>query len=233
MSFNLKKVVPWGRSYDEYVAMFALSEKCLKKYILGCGDGPASFNSLLTKAGGKVTSIDPIYQFGVDEIRSRIKATFPEVMEQTCQNQEEFVWNHISSPEELGQIRMNAMQAFLADYPTGKEEGRYLPMSLPQLPYEDRQFDLALCSHLLFLYSQHFSAEFHRNSIKEMCRVAGEVRLFPLLELGSIKSRHIDPVSSQLRAEGYQISIVKVDYEFQKGGNQMMRIVGLHLDDSE
>ena len=26
MAFTLDKVVPWGRSYDEYVAMFALSE---------------------------------------------------------------------------------------------------------------------------------------------------------------------------------------------------------------
>ena len=26
MSFNLGKIVPWGRSFDEYVKMFALSK---------------------------------------------------------------------------------------------------------------------------------------------------------------------------------------------------------------
>ena len=48
MGFTLDKVVPWGRSYNEYVSMFALSEADLKLPILGCGDGPAEFNSILT-----------------------------------------------------------------------------------------------------------------------------------------------------------------------------------------
>lgn len=39
MAFTLDKVVPWGRSYDEYVAMFALSSDDLRRRILGCGDG--------------------------------------------------------------------------------------------------------------------------------------------------------------------------------------------------
>ncbi|MCI5142695.1 MAG: SAM-dependent methyltransferase, partial [Candidatus Electrothrix sp. ATG1] len=43
MTFQLKEIVPWGRSFQEYVAMFALSEDDLGKRILGCGDGPASF----------------------------------------------------------------------------------------------------------------------------------------------------------------------------------------------
>lgn len=47
-----------------------------------------------------------------------------------------------------------------------------------------RSFDLAVCSHLLFLYSEHLSEDFHVESIKELCRVAGEARIFPLLELG-------------------------------------------------
>ena len=42
MSFTLEKVVPWGRSFDEYTAMFSLTETELEKHILGCGDGPAS-----------------------------------------------------------------------------------------------------------------------------------------------------------------------------------------------
>jgi hypothetical protein len=48
MVFTLDRVVPWGRSFDEYVAMFALSSEDLGRRILGCNDGPASFNSGLT-----------------------------------------------------------------------------------------------------------------------------------------------------------------------------------------
>ena len=46
MSFSLKQIVPWGRSFAEYVAMFALSGDDLGKRILGCGDGPAAFDRL-------------------------------------------------------------------------------------------------------------------------------------------------------------------------------------------
>jgi hypothetical protein len=38
--FTLNQVVPWGRSYDEYRAMFALLDDNLNKPILGCGDAP-------------------------------------------------------------------------------------------------------------------------------------------------------------------------------------------------
>jgi hypothetical protein len=59
MGFTLKKIVPWERSYDEYVAMFSLTEVDLERHILGCGDGPAGFNSELTKRGRHVISVDP------------------------------------------------------------------------------------------------------------------------------------------------------------------------------
>jgi ubiquinone/menaquinone biosynthesis C-methylase UbiE len=95
---------------------------------------------------------------------------------------------------------------------------------VPCLPFPDRSFDLALCSHLLFLYSEHLPEDFHVESIKELCRVAGEARIFPLLELGSRKSRHVQTVSTRLAAAGYSVSVETVPYEFQRGGNQMMRV---------
>jgi hypothetical protein len=76
----------------------------------------------------------------------------------------------------------------------------------------------------LFLYSEHFSEEFHVQSLKELFRVANEVRIFPLLELGAGRSRHLDPVVARLRAKGCAVSIETVGYEFRKGGNQMLRV---------
>lgn len=224
MAFTLDKVVPWGRSFEEYILMFSLSEEDLRKRILDCGAGPASFNSILTCRGGNVVSVDPIYKFSASEIRQRIEETYEEILEQIKKNMHEFVWNHISSVEELGRVRMKAMEEFLSDYPSGLKEGRYIEAGLPVLPFQDNEFDLALCSHLLFLYSEQLSEDFHIDSIKELCRVSEEVRIFPLLELGSRKSRHLDQVLNTLAQQGYSVDILPVEYEFQRGGNKMLRI---------
>jgi hypothetical protein len=230
MVFTLQNVVPWGRSYGEYVSMFALSENDLRSRILGCSDGPASFNSVLTKNGGCIVSVDPVYGFSPDEIKCRIDQTFSEIIEQTKKNRDEFVWTTISSVEELGRIRMDAMERFLGDFPAGFREGRYRDSSLPILPFKDKEFELALCSHFLFLYSQHVGIDFHLESLRELCRVSEEVRIFPLLELGAVTSRHLEPVKQRLAGEGFTVTIENVPYEFQKGGNRMMKISGPRSD---
>ena len=160
--FTLDKVVPWGRSFDEYRRMFG--------------------------------------------------------------NAAEFVWTVIRSVEELGQVRMAAMNDFLDDYPVGRTHGRYVDAELPNLPFPDSSFDLALSSHLLFLYTTQLSDSFHRHAIREMCRVATEVRIFPLLALGAVPSPLVEPMAAEFGREGFDVWIEDVPYEFQRGGNKMMRI---------
>jgi hypothetical protein len=208
--------------------MFDLCTGDLGKRLLGCGDGPASFNAVLSRRGGRAVSADPLYRFSVEEIRDRIAATFELVLEQTRQNADEFVWTRIRSVAELGQVRLAAMEEFLSDYPAGRAGGRYRAAALPSLPFADNEFDLALCSHLLFLYSEQFSAQFHVESVRELCRVAREVRIFPLLELGARPSRHLEPVMAQLKKSGYALQVQAVPYEFQKGGNRMLRVRPAH-----
>jgi hypothetical protein len=226
MSFALNQIVPWGRSYEEYVSMFSLGKDDLNLYILGCADGPSSFNCGLTKRGGRIISADPLYRYTREQIAQRIKDTQNEVLDQTRKNVNEFVWSTIHSIEELGRIRMSAMQEFLGDYEEGLGEGRYVPESLPSLSFVDKQFQLALCSHFLFLYSEHLNLDFHIKCVHEMCRVAYEVRIFPLLKLGSRPSPYVEPVIKNLERMGYKAEIVSVEYEFQRGGNKMLRIRG-------
>jgi hypothetical protein len=183
--FTLDQVVPWGRSFDEYQRMFSLTDTDLGLTILGCGDGPASFNAEATRRGATVVSCDPIYRYDSDQLRGRVGATYAEVLDQTRRNADEFVWNTIRSVDELGQVRMAAMNEFMDDYAAGKTEGRYVDAELPNLPFRESSFDLALCSHFLFLYTNHLGEAFHRSAIREMCRVAVEVRIFPLLALGA------------------------------------------------
>jgi hypothetical protein len=232
MAFRLESIVPWGRSFDEYVRMFALSERDMSGRILGCGDGPAAFNAELSRRGGRVVSLDPIYAHGASAIEQRIAATRQEVMAQLRANPREFVWTTIASPEELERLRLEAMAHFLADHEAGLAEGRYLAGALPELPFPADSFDLALSSHFLFLYAEALPLEAHLRSIEAMLRVAPEVRIFPLLELGGAPSRHLGPVCEQLLQQGHRIERQRVAYEFQKGGHTMLRIRRRQLDGS-
>jgi hypothetical protein len=222
--FTLEQVVPWGRSFQEYRDIFALTGDDLNLRIVGCGDGPASFNAEATRRGARVVSCDPIYRFGAHELRHRIEATAQEVVAETRRNADEFVWTTIRSVDELGEVRMKAMKEFLRDFEAGKDEGRYIDAELPELPFTNGSFDLALCSHLLFLYSVQLDLEFHKEAVLEMCRVAREVRVFPLLALGGKRSDYVDLVARMLDERGFDVSIEGVSYEFQRGGNEMMRV---------
>jgi hypothetical protein len=222
--FTLDQVVPWGRSFDEYRHMFALTDDDLQMKIVGCGDGPASFNAEATRRGSSVVSCDPIYRYDVEQLRERIASTCEQILEQTRRNSSEFVWSTIRSVDELGAVRMAAMNEFLRDYSRGLAQGRYIDAELPHLPFADAAFDLALCSHLLFLYTTQLGEAFHRSAIWEMCRVAREVRIFPLLALGATPSPLVERMVETFDGQGHDVSIEVVPYEFQRGGNQMMRI---------
>jgi hypothetical protein len=132
--------------------MFALSDADLRLRILGCADGPASFNAEATRRGTAVISVDPLYRWDTRTIRDRIAMTYEQILDQTQRNTHQFVWDTIRSVEELGRMRMEAMQEFLGDYDLGKREGRYVEATLPTLVFPDKFFDLAVCSHFLFLY---------------------------------------------------------------------------------
>jgi len=222
--FTLNQIVPWGRSFDEYRRMFALGDGDLRSGILGCADGPASFNADATRRGGRVVSCDPLYRWSATEIRDRIVATSEDVLEQARQNAHEFVWEAIRSVEELRQLRMDAMETFLNDYDAGKRESRYVDAALPTLPFPDQSFNLAICSHFLFLYANQLTEAFHRSAVLELVRVAPEVRIFPLLALDGKPSEYVQVTVDSLRECGHEVSIEKVPYEFRRGGNQMMRV---------
>ncbi|MCK5355887.1 MAG: SAM-dependent methyltransferase [Methyloprofundus sp.] len=224
MGFNLQQVVPWGRSFTEYSAMFTLDEQDLQKSIIGIGDGPASFNAELTDLGGNITSVDPVYAFSSEQVRQRIAEIFDDMLVQVSNNSNQLRLDKFGSAKALGEARMQAMNRFLLDFDTGKQQGRYLNFELPVLPFSAHQFELALCSHLLFLYSEQLDLDFHIKAVLELCRVAKEVRLFPLLDLSHQPSAHLKPVMQALEQAGFIATIEGVDYEFQIGAKQMLRI---------
>ena len=224
MSIRLDQTVPFGRSLREYELMFSLSAADRRSRILDCAAGPSSFNAELTAAGGDVWSIDPLYQFGGAEIQRQFFSTLDHVIEQVRATPQNWVWSYHRDPEDLRRNRIAVMERFVADYSGRTGTGRYVCGALPNLPFEADRFDLALSSHFLFLYSDHFDAAFHLAAIRALLRVAREVRIFPLIALRAERSQHLIPVCERLERDGYRVSIEPVGYELQRGGNEMLRI---------
>lgn len=223
MSFKLNSVVPWGRNFSEYKAMFMLTDEDLQKKIAGFGDGPASFNFEADKMGMNVTSYDIVYQFSKVELQNRIEEVRGIVMEQMAENMDNYVWNNIKSLDELERIRMSAMNMFLEDFEKGKTEGRYVYHNLPdRVNKDDNTYDIGLSSHFLLMYTD-LGYDFHIKAISEMLRVCKEVRIFPVCDLDGNKTDLITKVSNYLRGK-YCVNIIKTKYEFQKGDNKMMII---------
>jgi len=224
MAMRLENVVPFGRSLDEYSKMFSLTPDDLERPIIGVGDGPASFNAELSSLGKSVTSVDPLYIFDAQTIEKRFNSVVDNIIEQVKASPDDWSWSYHLSPEHLKRARIGVLQRFLADFEHGKKAGRYTVGELPELDFTDNEFHLALCSHFLFLYSEQLSYEFHRASVCEMLRVAEEVRIFPLLTLMRNNSPYVQPLIAELKSEGFYVQVEKVEYELQKGGNEMLRI---------
>jgi len=228
VGLQLDDIVPWGRSLQEYIDMFALSPADLSKTIADCAAGPASFNTEMTARGHSVVSVDPIYQYPASAIAQRIHQTKDVILAGVWDNLSAYVWHSVGSPEQLCQFRLSAMNQFLADLPMGLATGRYQTASLPHLPFGDRTMDLALCSHFLFTYTDHLSLEFHWQAIQELCRIAPDVRIFPVVTLNGERSPFLGPILERLQSDdSYRVMLDTVDYEFQVGGNQQLRIIAV------
>ena len=224
MVVQLDRVIPFGRSFDEYTRMFSLSDADLQKSILSVADGPASFNAEGTQKGYRIQSVDPLYCFGADEVRNRFYQVLENVISQVATTPEDYVWSYHKSPKDLKNNRIQVTERFYQDYETGKRAGRYALGELPKLSYESDSFELGLCSHFLFLYSEQLDLDFHIAALEEMLRICKEVQVFPLLTLSLEKSPHLERAIAHLRQQGHQCSIQIVNYQLQRGGNQMLRI---------
>lgn len=224
MPIELDHIAPWGRLRREYELMFDLSDDDITGGILDCGAGPSSFTVELAGDGKRVVAVDPIYRFPGEQIKRRFEAVKEAMLAGVLAEPDEWLWDFHQNPKGLMSNREAALNQFLADYDEGLQHTRYVAGELPSLPFSDGSFGLAVCSHLLFLYSNMLDADFHLNAIRELCRVAGEVRIFPLLALKGGKSPHLEPVISGLKQDGFNVEIVRVKYEFRRRANEMLKV---------
>ncbi|NLE82028.1 MAG: methyltransferase domain-containing protein [Rhodococcus sp.] len=212
-----------SRSFDEYRAMFNLTDGDLAVQILDCPGGAAGFASEVNSRGGDVTACDVAY-FGrsADDLAAIAETETDRGNRYVRTHAEQYEWRFFTGPDEHQRVRAQAAQQFAAHL--RQHPHRYVAGRLPSLPFPDTSFDLVLSSHLLFSYSDRLDYSFHVSAIGELMRVArGEVRIFPLVAVGSDERYpRLDQLLVDLHTRNIVGRIVKVDYEFQRGGDHML-----------
>ncbi|MEV6269703.1 hypothetical protein AB0L64_21225 [Kribbella sp. NPDC051936] len=209
-----------SRSYAEYEAMFDLVE--LPESVLDCCAGGAGFTAEAAARGVDAIAADPAYELDHAELVDSVRRSLPATSGIVDEHAGSFVWHWYGSPERKDQYRIEAADRFLQDVEAAPE--RYVAAGLPDLPFGDRRFELVLCSHLLFTWSDKYDRDWHEAALRELIRVSNsEVRIFPLVQQGA--GATIPWLPELLESlDGVTYEIRKVPYEFQVGADQMLVI---------
>ena len=120
--------------------------------------------------------------------------------------------------------RKEGIAKFFADFNQAKKEKRCIGIKEQSLPFADFTFDFALSAHYLFADLDDQDVSFHLAIIKELARVAKEVRIFPLIDRYNQPSPFLGPVLLGLQAENYGVEVREVKYHLQESGNAMLRV---------
>ncbi len=91
------------------------------------------------------------------------------------------------------------------------------------LPFVDFTFDLALSAHYLFNHPVDDDIELHFRVLRELARVAKEVRIYPLEQAGQL-SPLVGPVLLELQHDNFGVEVRQVGSGSQSSSNVMLRI---------
>lgn len=201
--------------------MFDLDERDLTGRVLDCSAGVSSFVAEAGERGCRATAVDPAFSLG----RSRLAEIGRDDLDRGTaiaeQHADRFTWDWYGDPNRRTTLRRTALARFLTDVVANPD--RYVAGALPQLPFRDGSFDLAVCSHLLFTWADQLGHAWHAAALAELARVGGEVRVFPTV----IQGRG-DPVPfwgelmTDLQRSGLRAEERAVSYVFQVDANRML-----------
>ncbi|MGQ8871981.1 SAM-dependent methyltransferase [Paenibacillus sp. TSA_86.1] len=222
---ELSQIVFIGRTFEEYMNMFHLTADELKgRTILDCPGGACSFSSQARKHGAHPVAGDIVYQYGIQELETKGLQDIEHTMKQMQAVQGKYVWDQFGSILGLKEERLRAVTDCVADMRSHPE--CYVHTVLPQLPFNDEQFDLTLSAHFLFTYADRLSFGFHTQTLLELLRVTRhEIRIFPTVDLSGKRYEFMDELKASLEKRGCVVSEIKTSYEFQRNAHTMLRIV--------
>jgi len=224
---DLSHIVFIGRTFDEYISMFNLTREELRGLkILDCPAGACSFTALANREGADATAADIAYQYDYELLRKKGTEDLEIVIRNVEKVRQNYMWSYFRSVSELKSHRIKALTDCVSHMKQAPE--RYVPSTLPVLPFGDKQFDMTLSAHFLFLYEDRLDYDFHLQTIKELLRVSKrEVRIFPLVNLACGRYGYLDDIMDYLKRRGCTVDEAPVSYEFQRGANSMLRIRGI------
>ncbi|QWU17271.1 hypothetical protein SAMN04487895_104360 [Paenibacillus sophorae] len=222
---DLSRIVFIGRTFEEYMAMFGLSEGELNgKTVLDCPGGACAFTARANALGAQAVSADIAYGYAARALKEKGLEDIGHAMDQLEKAQAGFKWDYFASIEELRAHRSRALRECTSDMEVYPD--RYVPAVLPVLPFEDSRFDLTLSAHFLFMYGDRLDYDFHLKSLRELLRVTrNELRIYPLVGLSGERYAQMDDLLNHIREDGCTAEEVQVPYEFQKGTGRMLRII--------
>ena len=222
--FKLDDIVLIGRTFAEYHSLFALDNTNADDVILDAAAGVSSFCAEANAAGFHVTASDQIYRFAAETIAAQCANDLDTVLDKLPDVADMYVWETIPDLPRLKTERQRAYTIFINDF-RRHGHNRYVPTTYPRSAFKDNQFTLTLVSHFLFLYDEHLNYDFHKATIQELLRITSrEIRLFPLVNLRYQQSRFVTQIINDPDFASHTFEIVRVDYEFLKGGNEMLVI---------
>jgi len=212
-----------GRTFEEYLALFGLDRTDLTGPILDCPGGPSSFTAVASALDVDVRAVDPMHEQSLGALERECRASIERNVDQLHDKQDLFVWDYYGDVATRGRYLRAAAERFLTDY--AQHPDRYVAAGLPNLPFADDTFALTLSGNLLFVYDDRLDRAFHEAALRELLRVTdGEVRVFPLASLDRTRSDYVEEVVGTLRAEGVSATFEPVDYEFQPGATEVLRL---------
>jgi SAM-dependent methyltransferase len=219
---GLGDIIVSSRAYDEYRAMFGLTDgEILAGPVLDCPGGAGSFAAEVRDRGGRAVSADPVYGTPPAELVEGAKAGFERGLRYLDENRDSYVWTFFRDVDDLVARRAAALDRFAEDF-RGPDD-RYVAAALPDLPFPDGAFRLVLSGYLLFAYPDHLDDADHEAGLRELLRVAREeVRLYPLIDTAYVRHPRIDALRRMVEAEGVGTEVRRVDYGFQRGASEVL-----------
>ncbi len=222
---DLERIVFIGRTFEEYVDMFSLSiEEWKGKKILDCPAGACSFTAVGNKSGLDVTACDIAYSYSGEALEMKGMQDIEHAMEHMQKAKNNYSWDYFKDIDSLRDHRLSALKDCVNDMVESSE--RYVPATLPSLPFKAGEFDLILSAHFLFMYADRLDYQFHIKTLNELLRVTKEeIRIFPLVDLEGKRYEYLDQLVSFLKEKGCTVEEVRVPYEFQANANSMLKIM--------
>lgn len=224
VKLDLSRIVFIGRTFDEYMSMFNLTKKDLiGRRILDCPAGACSFTAIANQLGADVTATDIAYYHPFEQLAEKGFEDIEHTMLHMEKVQNNYLWDYFKSVAGLRNHRTQALTDCANDMKLFPN--RYIPAVLPVLPFKDKEFNLTLSAHFLFMYADRLDYDFHLQTLQELMRVTkDEIRIFPLVDLSCNRYKHLDKLVDYIQSQGYITEELTVHYEFQKGANSMLRI---------